>query len=759
VIAVIAIYVTALLISLLVGVVVSALLDLDGRWLTAWTLPLGAATAIALLYPLGYFMRVPVLTPVFFVIVLLGLAVVLTIRLRRVASGDGATRNGARRASALAAFVPRVADMIVLMGGALAGLVVLAPLLRAGFPTTIASTNNDGWAYVANIEWLQSHAFGPTVKPDMTHPTTFVPFAQLGGGFGVGFELLASMTMTVLRRNAYEMVNAVSAIGVPIAAAGWACLWQALTGRLERTQAFLALLAVASPVFLLPYTENYTPQFVAICFWPLAAATFVRFARSPSVLHAIVAGIASAAVIGVYPPMLPWLLPLVMLGALIGGGWPGTVAGWRDLRSHLPRLRRFAFVLVGFALAILVVAPIQLRHTLRWFTIHDSAAAGIPFPRIASDAYLVWATGTNPVYGYITGSPVSWQVIAAAVLVVPIFILGLLLPLTRGESAKRAIVLVTAAAFLSTAIVFIAFRVTEELGYGLFKTLINGGAMLAGLLILSLIPLRSTPHSTLRYVAIGILVAVWIPVSGQLLQMSYAGTAGFRKADIELGRALDALPPGSEVLIEGAAEEPWSFQVRMMQAYFGGDLADQNLQGLGTTSSYIAPGGQPEWRPTRAWTYVVTIHPDSAPFGGRRERVWTNGVYTLWRAPQLDATPYGPVWYAQESDDSGVFEWTAGNVQLVVSNRSSRDRMVSLRMKAESYEVDRTVTVGPEGQPGTTFTLPGGKGLRPIAVPLRLPAHSATGIVLTSKPGPSPAPDPDPRTLSLRIQDLTVVGL
>ena len=757
-IAVIGIYVTALLICLLVGVVVSALLDLDGTWLTAWTLPLGAATAIALLYPLGYFMRVPVLTPIFFAIVLLGLAVVGTMRLTRVEAVAGVTLTAARRASALAAFVPRIADLIVLLGGSVAGLIVLAPLLRAGFPTTIASSNNDGWAYVGNIQWLQSHAFGPTVRPDLEHPTTFVPFSQLRDGFGIGFELFASMEMTILRRNAYEMVNAVSAIGVPIAAAGWACLWQALTGRLDRTQAFLALLAVASPVFLLPFTENYTPQFVAICFWPLAAATYVRYARRPSVLLAIVAALGSAAVIGVYPPVLPWLLPLVVLGALIGGRWPGTVAGWRDLRSHLPRLGRAALVLAGFALAILVVAPIQLRHVLRWFTVHNEAAAGIPFPRLASDAYLVWATGTNPVYGYITGSPVAWQVIAAAVLVVPIFILGLLLPLARGEAPKRAIVLVTAAAVLSTAIVFIAFRATEELGYGLFKTLINGGAMLAGLLILSLIPLRPTSRLTIRYVAIGIVVAIWVPVSAQLLQMSYVGSSGFRRTDIELGREVAALPVGSEVLIEGAAEEPGSFQVRMMQAYFGADVAHQNLQGLGTTSSYITPGGRPEWRPTRAWTYVVTLHPDDKPFGAHRERVWTNGVYTIWRAPQLDVTPYGSVWYAQEKDPAGVFEWTAGNVQLVISNRSSRDRTVSLRMRAASYEVDRTVTVSAEGQPGTTVTLPGGKGLRQIAVPLRLPAHSATGIVVRSGPGPAPAPAPDPRTLSLRIQDVTIVG-
>ena len=194
----------------------------------------------------------------------------------------------------------------------------------------------------------------------------------------------------------------------------------------------------------------------------------------------------------------------------------------------------------------------------------------------------------------------------------------------------------------------------------------------------------------------------------------------------------------------------------MTQSYFGEEFAHQNLQGLGTTSSYITPGGQPQWRPTRAWTYVVTIHPQSSPFGTGRTRLWGNSAYTLWKAPEVDVTPYGQTWYPKEADGAGVFERTSGNIQLVVSNRSSRDRTVKVRMKAASYGVDRTLTVGPEGQPGTTFTLPTKSGLRPIAVPLRIPAHSAAGIVLTSDPGPVPAPAGDPRTLSLRVQDVTV---
>ena len=50
--------------------------------------------------------------------------------------------------------------------------------------------------------------------------------------------------------------------------------------------------------------------------------------------------------------------------------------------------------------------------------------------------------------------------------------------------------------------------------------------------------------------------------------MSYHGYRASGEADVQMGRALDALPPGSTVLAEGAAPDAGSFQFRMMAAYF-----------------------------------------------------------------------------------------------------------------------------------------------------------------------------------------------
>jgi hypothetical protein len=745
--AVVGIYATAFIICLVTGVALAGVLDPRGRWLDLRSLPLGAATAIALLWPLGWLMPVRVAAWVFVGVVLAALAVALVLR-ARAGGGPRALRD---------VLATGRADAVVLGIGAVGGMLILAPLLRLGFPSTIAYSNNDGWSYVGIIEWLHGHAFGPTALPDMLRPTTFAPFAQLRDGFGVGFELLASTTMTLTGRDAYEMVNPVSALGLPIALGGWAYLWTGITGRIGWRHGALIAVAVTSPVFLLPFAENYTPQFVSVSFLPLAAATFVHYARRPGVRTAIPAAIGSAAVIGVYPPLLPWLIPTLLLAALIGARWPGDRAGWRDTRAHVGRLRRSALVLAGFVIALVVIAPIQLRHVIRWFSTH-TAEAGIPFPRLQPEDYLVWATGNSAPFSYITGSPVPWSVAATALIVVPIFVVGLLLPLRHAESPRRALALVTAGVVIATAIVFITFRLTDPLGYGLYKALITGGAMLAGLLVLSLIPLRDRGLAGIRLLCLAILAAVWIPQSAQLLELSYRSTVGFRATDIQLGRELRTLPPRSTILVEGAAEEPGSFQVRMTQAYFGPEFAERHVEGLGSSSSYITPGGQPQWRPDTPWDYVITLRADAAPFGAGREPVWDNGVYFVSRAPELDATPFGQRWYPQEVDGSGPYQWTSGNVELIVANRSDRERRVTLGMTVASYADARRLTVAPEGAEGTTFTVPPEReGLTRIAVPLTLPPDSTTPIILTPDPGPQQARPPDARTLSIRVQDVELV--
>jgi hypothetical protein len=732
------------------GIVVNAALDLGGRWLTVRAIPLGAAASIAVLYPLGYFSPTSVAVPVYVGIVGAGLVAAVALRIR------AAVRPGGTGAwpSLRAALTPALPDAIVGAIGIVGGLLLLVPLLRLGFPTTIAYSNNDGWAYVGNIDWLHDHAFGPRVVPDLEEPTTFSPFSQLRDGFGVGFELLASAPMVLLRRSAFEMVNAVSAVGVPIAVAGWASLWRSVTGRLEVQHALIVGLGALSPLFILPYTENYTPQFFSISFMPFAMASFVHYARRPSLIRVIPAALGSAAVLGTYPPMAPWLAPPLILGALVGAGWPRTLDGWRDLQAHLPRLWRAVLLLAAFAGALVVLGAIPLRHTLRWFTSH-SASAGVPFPRFADEAYVIFGAGLNTPFGYITGAPLSWSVIALALIVVPILIGALLLPALRPLRGLRALLPLTGGIAVATAAAFIAFRVTDPLGYGLYKSLIAGCSLGAGLAILGLLPVSGVRFSAPRLMAVGVLVAAWLPVTSQLVQQTEGTTTGFRAADVQLGRALAVLPDDAVVLVEGAAEEPGSFQVRMSASYFGADYAGLQMEGLGSTASYITPGGPPQWRPDRAWDYVVTIRDSSLPFQNNRRLEWSNGTYWLWRvAPGVEVTPFSPTWYGQETDAEGTFQWTAGNVQMVLSNRAPEPRRVVLRFTATSYDQTRTLNVAQDGMPGRTLTLPGGQRTR-VALPVTVPADATTFVTLMSDPGPAPAPAPDARMLSLRLQDIS----
>lgn len=754
-IAVVAIYGCTLVLCLVVGVLVNAALDIGGRWATMRALPLGGAATIAVLYFLAFFMPTATAVPVLGGILVAGWAIVLGLR-RRHALSAGEPRSGRVATSIRRAITPGLFDVLIVAGGVIGGILLLVPLLRLGFPTTLAYSNNDGWAYVSNIEWLHSHAFGPRVVTDMERPTTFAPFAQLRDGFGVGFELLASAPMVVLRRSSFEMVNVVSAIGIPVAVVGWASLWRSVTGRVHLRDAALVGLGVVSPVFLLPYTENYTTQFVAISFMPFAMASFVDYARRPGVLRAIPAALGSAAVLGTYPPLAPWLAPSIIFGAFIGSGWPST---WKALwhpRPHLARLRRVILVVGGFAVALIALAPIPLRHTLRWFTSH-SAQAGVPFPRLAGGAYVIFGSGVNVPFGYITGARLSWAVIALAGVVVPILVLGLLLPVFPSERRLRSLLPITLGVVVATGSALLAFWLTDPLGYGLYKSLIAGCSLLAGLSIVGLTSLESGAKRTPCLLAIGFLFATWLPVSSQLVQQVGDSTTGFRAPDVELGRALADLPADAIVLVEGAAEEPGSFQVRMTSSYFGADYAHLRMEGLGSTASYITPGGPPQWRPDRAWDYVVAIRESARPFRSDRRLVWTNGTYWIYKSARLDFTPFSPTWYRQERDAQGDFQWTAGDVQIVVSNRSLSARHVDLRLTATSYARTRVLTFELDGAPESTRRLFANSPTR-LTLPIEVGPRSTVAVTLKSNRGPASAPAPDVRSLSLRLQDISLSG-
>ncbi len=151
----------------------------------------------------------------------------------------------------------------------------------------------------------------------------------------------------------------------------------------------------------------------------------------------------------------------------------------------------------------------------------------------------------------------------------------------------------------------------------------------------------------------GCMVAMWIPVTSQTLQASDEGATGFRPPDVEMGRAIDALPPGSTVLAEGAAPDERVVPVPDDGRLLRRPGARAEAVGLGSTSSFLSSGGLPEWRPAMPWTHVLTTRPQPVA-SPRATPVWTNGGTTgSTAAPALDVTTYGLGWYPPEDDGRG----------------------------------------------------------------------------------------------------------
>ncbi len=172
--------------------------------------------------------------------------------------------------------------------------------------------------------------------------------------FGFGFEHVAATLATLLGRQGFEVVNPAAAVGLAAAVGGWAALASALRPRLPTAVTALVAVAVASPVLVLPFAENYTTQFVSICLWPFALAAFALLAAAPGWRRLVVAALAGGSVLGVYPAMAPWLvLPIVAIALLLvpsGAGrsrpplgrlgGPGLARAGRARRRRHRRLRR-----------------------------------------------------------------------------------------------------------------------------------------------------------------------------------------------------------------------------------------------------------------------------------------------------------------------------------------------------------------------------------------------------------------------------------
>jgi len=741
--AVLGIYLLGLAVCLLAGVAVRGLLEPDGRWVGAATLPVGLCALMAALYPLGAIWPGYVIAPAVLVLVaVVGAAAVWRLRRHHRDTALGAVLR------------PTRGGLLTLAAAAIAGVIALIPTMKQGFPTTIGVSNNDGWGYASVVEWIKDHSMFDSVQPVIARPLTLPPWSTLDNHFGFGFEHFAAMLANLLARDGYEVVNAAAAVALAAGVGGWVMLAGELNPRLGVVETAVVVAAVATPIVALPFAENYTTQFVSVCLWAAAVAAFIRFTRRPGVGRLIVAALTTGGVVGVYPVLSPWLvLPLAGVAVLAPAqpAWGSTRL--RPLAGAETRARvlRAVALLACLLAALMVVTPIQMVRGVENLTRLDTIAAGGMTAFFSSEGYGAFFVGATSAFTLFPQTPLDWSILVGLAVMAVVYVVALL-PMRRPTAARAVFLALAGGVLLTTAAVAVRYRFVDELPYQLYKGLISGGGVLAGLIVIGLIAFGDARGRALRLAAVGALIAVWLPVTGHVLQASANGGTGFRAADVEMGRAIRALPPGSVVLAEGAANDGRSFQFRMMAAYFDELAPDVTVIGLGSTSSYLTPGGGPEWRPPIPWTHVLTTGPQ--PIATDRRAVWSNAVYALASAPPQDVTTYGTAWYPPESDGVAVFAWTSGASELVLSNRAATPMRVRLEMGVVSYARPRTLSVA--GPRGTARTALPADRITPVGVDMTLPARSATPVTLDARPGPTTAPPGDGRRLLIRLQDVRV---
>jgi hypothetical protein len=752
-IAVLGIYLTAIALLMLVGLAAAALLRIAGvRLGLLHVLPLGTATAVVVLYGLGYLMALPVAGAV-----LVGLAVA-TLCVCAAADRRRTHPSGGRalRARVVKHIRTNRMESVLVAAGVVGGLLWLVPLFKLGFPTTIAATIGDGWSYVSMVHWLGDHSLRERPVVAVDHPLEIILSAQFHGGFTVGFEMLATAVASLLRRQAFEVVNAVSAVSLPIAIAGWGCLLKSI-GRsaLRSWPSLWVLVCGATPLLVLPFSENQAPHCLALALWPFAVAGAIEFASAPTIGRLLFAAVGSAGVLSVYTSLLPWLI-----AGLIGGVAVGT-ARRRSLRlTSLGSLSAWlggtVTTLLALAAVVAVIAPAQVRQVFR-FVANVSEDVGVQAPRLGFEDQALLFLGVRAQRPFTGPLPVSWSSLALAIVMAMVFAVCLWNLARARVRGGRGVLLVGGAIACVTAVVVLRFRVTDPFGYAAFKATVSGGTIIAGLAVLGLI--IGFTRDSIRVaatVALAVSAVVWMPVSVELLEGTTAANGqGFRAPDIELGRALrDHVLGERVVLVEGAAGGADAFRLRMMASYFGEAYAGRAMEGLGTTPSYVASvGGGPEWRPGRPWSFVVTNQPQ--PVATNRSLVWQNGLYTLASAPALDVTTYGVGWYGSGHDDKGSYAWTAGPVELIVSNRTPTSRNATLGMDVSSHGVDRNVTVEDgNGRTLFAFDVRAGRAPFPVRVPLALAGRSTQVVKVVATPGPAPAARP----LVLRFQAIAVTA-
>jgi len=699
------IYVAGLALFVGAGIALFALLEPGGRWLTPAAPAAGAALLICLAHPLGFLLpgALAMVLAVVIVVALLGVGVWRRPTPRRLGAALALSRG----------------EAATLALGAAAGLLLLAPVFSIGFPTTIAAGIADGWARSVFAEWLID-----TPLVDSTqHVGTDRPIGTYSGmphELGAGFEYLVVAVSTLLGRRPFETALPVATLAAPIALGGWAWLHSLVSRRPPRVwQAAVLAIVTLSPLFVLPLGENYLTQCLSIALWPFAMAATYRFAERPGVGRAAVAALGLGAAVGVYPPLAPWIaVPAALLVVVMA-----------PRRAAAPA----ALALLGLGLAVVVVAPIQLVRgveSVLLFSDHQESNPAFPLFQAEQDLQLVLGGASQYSLSAAGTGPAIWQLVGSVALMLGAAAVGAFALRAMRPAERRPLLTLIAGVLAVTLALYVKYKFGDDYGYGTYKGLISGGALLGGLLLLTL---ASAPArlGTWRGVAAGVCLAVWVPVTAQILQQQRDGNQGFREADRALIGAIERLPRDEVVLVDGAAENDFSFRLRMATGYVAAAFEDRRLEGLGSTFSYFTRGGEESWRPQRPWRYVAASDAPSA-FSARRRTLWREAPFRLQEAPVIDVTPYrsphGNLWGTPPAGSPPADQF-AGPVEIVVANRGAQQAAAKLDLELRALRRGRTVVIGDGGGAARRQPLPARGGVT-TSTTVTVPARGTARVTL-----------------------------
>jgi hypothetical protein len=720
------IYVTALAVFAIAGAAVLLLLRRDDPRLGSGALPLGACVlAVAAHWP-GYVVAGRIAVAVVLVAAVAAFAVaVVRIRRQRIRSP-----------------LERV-DLVIAGIGALAGVVLLFPLFSLGFPSTIAVSIADGFARAVLTEWLMENPLSDSrlaIGSDRPAGT----YSALPPELGAGFEYLAGMVGLLVRRDGAQVVQVLAATSVPMALCGWVRLLEELSGRRPQLWQILLLVPVTlAPVAVLAYADDYLTQMFSVGLWPFVAAATVAFFRAPSLRSAIVAALGLTASAAIYPPLLPWVVTLVLAAALL------TLVVTGQAEPLIRRLAGLAKSLALLGLTVLVIAPLPLLRGWDAATNVADARSNPAFPILRiREAIDVWLAGITQFQLPIEQTTTTGRLLLTLALLLFAVVVAVVVAATWRAARWTLLVLGSTVTLVSGAL-YLKYKFGDDYGYGGYKALLYGGPLFLGLVFVAL----AEPSRRLllaRGLAVGACVAIWFPLTLDLLHRQQNGGQGFRGPDHALGEAIDDVPDDASILVEGAVETPTSFQMRLDTSYFA-MAQERTMQGVGTTYSYGTGGGSADWRPTRPWTHVVAGGPSST-FEANRQLIWEHEPYRLMRAPAVDATPYAVAppgsetlepalrryWLPRAADNPEPVDYIAGPVEIVVANRNARPVTARLRMRLSS-STDRALTLrlrAPGAPDSEVRARPG----RFTDVTYEVPVEAGSTTVVAVDPGPAAAP-------------------